>query len=264
MMQKNSKNKNDRHAALDALAETFEGLQIQCFDEIDSTNAEAKRMACGGFEDARALITARTQSMGRGRMGRSFYSPADTGAYFSVLCRVSGELIDAVTVTSAASVAVMRAIRTLTGLQAEIKWVNDLYLNGKKICGILVEGTGLENSRFMIIGIGVNISTENFPPELREIAGAVGAHTLDAQTLIAEIYRELAPYLDDPSNRSWLADYRTYSCVIGKRVRWMQNGVWREGAAAEIDADGALQVETDEGEKIRLYSGEITLRTAEI
>lgn len=263
-MQKNSKNKDDRHTALDALTEVYDGLQIQCFDEIDSTNAEAKRMACGGFEGVRALITARTQSMGRGRMGRSFYSPADTGAYFSVLCRVSGELTDAVTVTSAASVAVMRAIRTLTGLQAEIKWVNDLYLNGKKICGILVEGTGLESSRFMIIGIGVNISTEDFPSELREIAGSVGVYALDAQTLIAEIYRELAPYLDDPSNRSWIADYRTYSCVLGKRVRWIQNGAWREGIAKEIDAAGALRVETDDGEQFRLYSGEITLRTAEL
>ena len=229
------------------------------FDKIGSTNDYLKKLK-NPKEDV--FVIAKTQDGGRGTKGRSFICE-EGGVYVSLLKLNPCKAQDSFSIMMNSAVAVVKTLHAFD-IKAKIKWPNDIIVNGKKICGILFEGTGLENGRFMIIGIGVNISTENFPPELREIAGAVGAHTLDAQTLIAEIYRELAPYLDDPSNRSWLADYRTYSCVIGKRVRWMQNGVWREGTAAEIDADGALQVETDEGEKIRLYSGEITLRAAEI
>lgn len=249
-----------KNATFGALERENTGLRICSFGEIDSTNAQAKRMVADGFDGEYALLAARQQSAGRGRMGRSFFSPADTGAYFSLLCRVHTPLCEAVTVTSAASVAVMRAIRTLTGLQTQIKWVNDLYLNDKKICGILTETTGIGEARFLIVGIGINISTEQFPSELQGVAGSIGADHLSSEALITEVCRALLPYLKDPADRSWLSDYRAHSCVLGRRVQWICEGRGQVGTAEEIDEAGALLIRTDTGESVRLFSGEITIR----
>ncbi len=244
------------------LESRFSSLRVRVFDEIDSTNAEAKRMVADGFAGERALLVAYAQSAGRGRMGRSFYSPADTGAYFSVLCRVRTELCEAVTVTSAAAVAVMRAVRRLTGLQAEIKWVNDLYLHEKKICGILTESTGVGDERFQIVGIGINLHTDQFPPELQSIAGSIGCAELARDALICAVYEELEPYLNDPFDRSWLNDYRVYSCVLGRPVQWLCDGVQACGFAEAIDDSGALLVRDETGKTVRLFSGEISVRTS--
>ena len=126
-MSKNSKNapRVCKNALVCALGAQFEGVSVHVFDEIDSTNTEAKRMTLDGF-CGDALLVAHSQTAGRGRMGRSFYSPAQTGAYFSILHTLQAPLCDAVAITSAASVAVMRAIKALTGVQTQIKWVNDL------------------------------------------------------------------------------------------------------------------------------------------
>lgn len=232
---------------------------IYTFDEIDSTNNEAKRMAASGFAGT-ALIAADRQSAGRGRMGRSFYSPAQTGAYFSLLYTPSAPLVNAVSITCATSVAVMRAIRTLTGKQSEIKWVNDLYWNGKKVCGILAEAVSCEGRPRIVIGIGVNIRTAEFPKEIAETAGALETQTVSPTALIAAIYRELEPYLLNPEDRSWLSDYRSYSCVIGHMVRWYRGAEAYVGYAEEIDEDGALLIRCENGRIDRLYSGEISVR----
>ena len=229
------------------------------YEEIDSTNTEAKRMCANGFE-GRAIIAAEHQTAGRGRMGRSFYSPADTGAYFSILYTTQELLCDAVRITSAASVAVMRAIRTLTGKQTLIKWVNDLYLNEKKVAGILTEAVSHATSTHIIVGIGINLSTEDFPPELSQIAGALGSAELCATDVIAEVWRELKPFLNDPSNRSWLEDYRTYSTVLGREITWICEGREEYGIATSIDCDGALLVRRHDGSEARLSTGEISVR----
>lgn len=229
------------------------------FDEIDSTNNEAKRMAVDGFEGT-ALIAAAYQSAGRGRMGRSFYSPAQTGAYFSILYTPASPLFDAVRITSAAAVAVMRAIRTLTGKQTGIKWVNDLYLAEKKVCGILAEAVSVGARTHVILGIGVNLCTEDFPKELTGIAGALDEKTLSAATLIAEVWRELERYLSDSADLSWLADYRRYSTVLGKDITWIDSDGAHAGRAEQIDEDGALLVRDELGKSVRLATGEISLR----
>ena len=130
-----------------ALQNAFAGEDISVFAyrELDSTNTEAKRLALGGG-NAPAVIAAESQTAGRGRMGRSFYSPLQTGAYFSFLYQPSAGLDVAVSVTSAVSVAVAEAILALCGVQCEIKWVNDLYCNGKKVCGILCESVTVGES----------------------------------------------------------------------------------------------------------------------
>lgn len=247
-----------KNALICALGAQFEGVSVYVYDETDSTNTEAKRMVQNGFLGD-ALLVAHTQTAGRGRMGRSFYSPNGTGAYFSILHTLHTPLCDAVAVTSAASVAVMRAIRNLTGMQTQIKWVNDLYYNEKKICGILTEATSTGESTHVIAGIGINLDTVDFPEELAGIAGSLGAR-IDTAELIAQIYREIAFYLQDPTSREWLDDYRAHSCVIGRRVAWTEGETTCIGIAESIDEEGALLVRDEQNELFRLHTGEISLR----
>lgn len=241
------------------------GLEVSLcvFDEIDSTNSEAKRMAVEE-RSTPALIVAAAQSAGRGRMGRSFYSPAETGAYFSILFDAEQSMETTLSITGAASVAVMRAIRKLCGKQTAIKWVNDLYLNGKKVCGILTEAvSGLTDLPKVILGIGVNLSTEVFPPELSQKAGSLGESALSREALIAEVVRELWPYLQNPTDQSWLEDYRIHSCVIGKEIRWSVGESAYTGRAVGIDGRGALEVRLSDGSTEFLRTGEISIFTDE-
>lgn len=235
-------------------------FSIFVHSSLDSTNSEARRLAATSVP-LPAVIAADTQTAGRGRMGRGFFSPAGTGLYFSLLYESSASPADAVTVTGAAAVAVMHAIRSLTGMQVSIKWVNDLYLGGKKICGILAESIFAGNTppRF-ILGIGVNLSTEAFPEELSAIAGSLMASGVSRADLLAQILRELNPFLQDPTDRSWLADYRAHSLVIGKRVAWTREGQVEHGIALDIDANGGLSVRSDAGVTQTLRTGEISLR----
>ena len=244
---------------LNNLQKTQRVPSVFAFEEIDSTNEEAKRMARNGF-DGTALIVADRQSAGRGRMGRSFYSPAQTGAYFSILYTPTTPPDGIVSITSAAAVAVMRAIRDLTGLQTAVKWVNDLYLDGKKVCGILAESMICDGRVQVVLGIGINLSTADFPRELVGIAGTLGTTALSREELIARIYNELEGYLTDPTDRGWLADYRAYSCVLGRRVTWTEHGEAHEGDAVAIDDDGALLVAREDGQPHRLATGEISVR----
>ena len=245
-----------RHA-LGALAQSY---SISVFDSIDSTNAQARRLAAT-TAPLPAVIAAGSQSAGRGRMGRSFYSPDQTGLYFSLLYESSASPADAVTVTGAAAVAVMRAIRRLTGMQASIKWVNDLYLNSKKICGILAESIfSADAPPRYILGIGVNLSTTAFPDGLSDIAGSLMADNLSRAELLAAILHELHAFLQDPTDRSWLADYRLHSAVIGKRITWTHAGNAEQGVALDVDGEGGLLVRTDAGICQTLRTGEISLR----
>ncbi len=247
-----------KNALICALGTQFERVSVHVFDEIDSTNTEAKRMVLDGFSGD-ALLVAHSQTAGRGRMGRSFYSPAQTGAYFSILHTLNTPLCDAIAITSAASVAVMRAIRVLTGIQTEIKWVNDLYYNKKKICGILTEAVSAGERAHVIVGVGINLDTSDFPEELKGIAGSLNAQ-IDVSNLIAEIYRQIVLYLQDPNNREWLDDYRTHSLVLGRRVAWTEFEITRIGIAEAIDEDGALLIRDERNDLIRLHTGEVSLR----
>ncbi len=226
---------------------------------LDSTNNEARRMSADGFSGTAVLVAAE-QTAGRGRMGRRFYSPMDTGAYFSILYTPKVPLCDAVRVTSAASVAVMRAIRAISGRQAQIKWVNDLYLDGRKICGILTEAVTGENGTQIIIGIGINLSTKDFPEELAGIAGSVGVDAISPLAIVAAVWREIEPYLQNSEDASWLEDYRAHSCVLGRKITWRQGDEVLRGEAIAIDETGALLVRCEDGGEDRLHTGEISLR----
>lgn len=238
----------------------FRDAGVFWFDEIDSTNREAARLVASGFA-GNAILAAGAQSAGRGRLGRSFYSPAGTGIYFSLLYRPETPISDAVRVTSASAVAVSRAIRAVTGRETSVKWVNDLFYNGKKVCGILAESvtSPADGQPRVILGIGVNLFTEVFPAELTGVAGGLGAVGADAAELIAGTVSALEPWTSDPTDASWLPEYRALSAVTGKRVAWKRGEETGEGIAQEIRDDGALPILGDDGVVTLLSSGEISL-----
>lgn len=237
-------------------------LSVNVYREIDSTNAEAKRRLAEGTPTP-ALFIADCQTAGRGRRGRDFFSPAGTGLYMTLAVTPAVGLRQAVKLTGMAAVAVSEAIEALTGIRAGIKWVNDLYLGDKKICGILTEAvTDLESGgvQAVIIGIGINLSTEDFPDEIKETAASLFAENLKRNELAAEITRRLLACCGNLSDNGYLEEYRNRSVVIGKEIYYLKNGQRTDARAVGIDDDGGLIVEHADGSRATLSSGEITLR----
>lgn len=228
-------------------------------EECASTNTLARQMAINSPNES-ALIVAHRQTGGRGRMGRSFHSPAETGIYFSILFPQKGNLSDALGITCAASVAAMRAILDTTGIQTQIKWVNDLLRDEKKVCGILTEAVTLGDHTSLIVGIGVNLRPMEFPTELSHIAGSLNQADLPRADLIAKITANLLPFLQNTSDNSWLEDYRRHSCILGKEILRIENGIAKPCIAREIDHRGRLAVEYSDGSAEILQSGEISIR----
>lgn len=231
-------------------------------EECASTNTLARQMAVDN-PDRSALIVAHRQTEGRGRMGRSFHSPDGSGVYFSVLHPQKGALADALGITCAASVAVMRGILSATGIQTRIKWVNDLMQNGKKVCGILTGAVTMGEQTALIVGIGINLRPMEFPPELSQIAGSLNQDTLPRSELIAEITANLLPFLQNTADNSWLEDYRRHSCILGKELIRIENGISKVCTAEEIDQRGRLAVRYSDGTRQLLQSGEISIRMKE-
>ncbi len=239
------------------------GWTPMVFSDIDSTNAEARRQLAAGFR-GKAVLCADAQTAGRGRLGRQFYSPAGSGLYVSFLTELCGAPKDVLALTCAASVAVMRAIRSTTGLQVQIKWVNDLYFQEKKVGGILCESVSVPDApqrRFLIVGIGINLYSAVFPAELEQIAGDLGADEAEREEVLLAILRELAPFTEHPEDKSYWEEYRKHSCVLGKQIVYLQNGkAIGQGTAVDFDENGALLVSCD-GKLEVLSTGEISVRT---
>jgi BirA family biotin operon repressor/biotin-[acetyl-CoA-carboxylase] ligase len=238
-------------------AETPEGVRAEYFSVIDSTNSECRRRVQNG--DTRALLlVADEQTAGRGRQGKSFYSPADTGIYFSLLLPAKDSFAPE-TLTCAAAVAVCRAVEALTALEPKIKWVNDIYIDGKKVCGILTEALcAPSGERFIIIGIGINITTRDFPPGV-ENGGALGAD-IDRNALVIAAVNNLLELLD---GGEFMDFYRSRSLVTGERIRIITKDGEVSATAEGIEDDGALRVMLDSGETEILRSGEISIRKEE-
>lgn len=235
-------------------------LSVSVLPEVDSTNTEARRKIMAG-ERLPQLILAETQSAGRGRMGRSFYSPEGVGIYLSLCFEVGRDGRDPLLLTTAAAVAVWRAIHRVTGIECGIKWVNDLYVDGRKVCGILAESLFLGEKRYVILGVGVNLYTREFPEELREIAGGLGVKRSGLRnTLAAALGAELSALIDDPMPHGFIELYRKHSLVLGREITYTENGASHRGIAESVDERGRLTVRHADGSGHLLASGEITLR----
>lgn len=241
---------------------------IHCYPSLPSTNRLAKQMALEGALHGTVVI-ADEQTEGRGRNGRSFYSPQSTGIYMSMVLRPHLDAASAMLVTTAVAVAVCRAIDSIHGGPAWIKWVNDIYVDGRKVCGILTEGiSGFENGAIesVIVGIGINFSTPigSFPAELREKAGSLFPlgvpQKVSRNQLIALIIMEVLDSIKHIEKRLFLEEYRQRCMVLGRRVLVIQGNHQYEAVAQQIDENGALLVRAENGELHLLRSGEVTLR----
>ncbi len=247
----------------------YKNNRLYIYDTLDSTNNRAKQLALENASHGTTVI-AMQQTAGKGRLGRSFFSPRE-GIYLSIIIKPTFDLSKSVLVTAAASVAVAQAIESVCGRQAQIKWVNDVYLDEKKICGILTEGiTDFETGHIesLVIGIGVNTSVKDFPGELRDTVGAVDGEYSRA-ALAAEIISRTLKFAENIESREFIQEYRDRSMVIGKNVT-VYKGIYSispekelEGRSAKvlgIDDDGGLEVIYGDKKREILTSGEISVR----
>jgi len=238
----------------------------EVLQEVTSTNAVLRERAQAGAPEATVVLAA-AQTRGRGRMGRSFFSPKDTGLYMSLLLRPETDAEASVHITTLAAVAVADALEEVCGLAPKIKWVNDVYLNGKKICGILTEAAfGLELGRleYAVLGLGINVYEPQggFPEEIRAVAGSLGVpRSRDLRCrLAASILRRFLFYYRDMSPTGYLEGYRRRCFVPGHRITVLSGGAAREALALGIDEACRLLVRYDDGEEAALSSGEISIR----
>jgi BirA family biotin operon repressor/biotin-[acetyl-CoA-carboxylase] ligase len=245
-------------------------LDIHAHRTLDSTNSAARALAESGAKEL-TLVVAEEQSAGRGRQGRAFYSPGGTGVYFSVILRPAVTADRAALITTAAAVAVAGAIEEITGRRAGIKWVNDVFVDGKKVCGILTEAAlDMESGgvEYAVLGVGVNISPPEggFPPELDGAAGAIfgGEPVPDARERVvaATLLRFLAFY-KNLTDKTFLDEYRARSVVLGRDVIVNPEGKAERARAVEIDDELRLVVVTDGGARRALSSGEVRIRVTE-
>jgi len=243
-------------SGLQALMGT-QGVAVHCLALVDSTNNQAKRLMVAG-EAAPFLVVAEQQTAGRGRQGRTFYSPPQAGLYMTLALGIGQLAEDALGVTAFAAVAVAEAVYAVCGVKTSIKWVNDLFYQGKKVCGILTEATtDLETGTMesLLIGIGLNLRESDVPQELRDVVGHLGCAGAVKNRLAAEITARLLAY--QPLSTAHLAAYRAHSLTLGQRVVCQSGGVSIEGLAEDIDTNGALLVRDATGLLHTVRSGEV-------
>ena len=234
-------------------------IKINFFKEIDSTNNEAKRVIY--TECKPCVFVSEMQTNGRGRLGRSFYSPSNESIYLSLLLKPNTSL--GLKITSYVAVAVSDAIESLTGQNVGIKWVNDIYIDNKKVVGILCEGvSSLENQELeaVVIGIGLNCRVKNFPQEIKNIAGNILDNcTITRNELCAKVIDNILDILTRFDDSTVMDRYREKSIIIGQNIRYEKNGNTRYGKVKTINDSGALVVEENENLVI-IDSGEVTIR----
>lgn len=247
------------------------GLRLRYFGEIGSTNTALKELANRGEDAGLALIAGR-QSAGRGRMGRSFYSPEDTGVYLSLLLRPGLPAAEAVQITACAAVAVAETLEELSRRPTQIKWVNDVYMDGKKVCGILTEASlDCESGQlsYAVVGVGVNALAPagGFPEELRDIAGAVFAQREVPELrcrIAAGILSRLWRYCGGETLQDCFEAYRSRSLVLGRELELLSPGREPEAALAlDLERDYALRVRLADGTERSVRSGEVRVRPRE-
>lgn len=248
------------------LTKECEDLKLCVLPEVDSTNTQLKRKAENGAPEG-SVVIAGAQTRGKGRLGRKFYSPSDTGVYLSLLLRpgsLSAE--QALKVTTIAAVAGCEAIEAVSGRKAMIKWVNDIYVEGKKVCGILAEASmGSHNAEFsyIVLGIGFNVfpPEEGFPEEIRAVAGTIFPEKEEDVRirLAAEFLNSFFSYYTE-TEKDYAQEYRNRSFVIGREVYVLTPGERKKARVLDVDQDCHLVVCYDDGSEEHLSSGEISIR----
>lgn len=248
----------------------YRDLDLTVLPTAPSTNALVREKANQGRPEG-CVIVACEQTDGRGRYGRQFFSPGDTGVYLSLLLRPTAYSPQQATcLTAAAAAAMCQAIEAVTGQQPGIKWVNDIFLRGKKVCGILTEAAvGLETGAldYMVLGAGVNLypPVKGFPEEIQPIAGSVLERSCPEakNRLVGEFLNRFWDFYSHPECRTYLEDYRARSLAIGRNVTVLSAGKAVSAYAYGIDDDFRLLVRYDSGKTEALSYGEIRIQLDE-
>ncbi|MBQ6816682.1 MAG: biotin--[Clostridia bacterium] len=240
---------------------------ITCVDKTGSTNLDAKSAAQNGADEF-TVILANHQTNGRGRLGRTFFSPQGSGIYLSIVLRPKFSNENNLFITVAAAVAVCDAIKNITGIKTGIKWVNDVYLGNKKICGILTESALSSDSQtpqFSVLGIGLNLykPQSDFPADIKDIAGSLFENETNNEIkakLTAQIINNFKKYYDNLLNKEYLQKYRELSVILGKEIYFLKNDNKIFGTAQEIDDNAHLIVKEKSGVTHVLGAGEVSVR----
>ena len=238
-------------------------MRIYRFNSVSSTQDTARELAEKGVREG--VVVADTQTGGKGRLGRVWYSPSG-GLWFSIILRPKIEPMYCIRLVPIFGLAVANAIRTVTGLDALIKWPNDVVIDGKKICGILIESETLDDSlKYVIIGVGINVNIDpkELPPDVRADATSLSeklGKTVDKKKVLKELLAELKYAYKRFLKREtkWLDEYHEKSYVLGKMVRVTSNsGLIIHGIAMNIDEEGQLLLKSSDGTIKRLNYEEV-------
>ena len=240
-------------------------LSLIVYKTIDSTNTQAKLAAERG-EYKRAVFIASEQTAGRGRLGRSFVSSEDKGLYLTILLNEEMPASLATSLTTYMAVTASRAIRSLSGLEVKIKWVNDLYSGGKKLAGILTEGKAAQNGEslaYAVIGIGINVRRQEFPEEVRDIATTLEDEckmSFDTNELASLIINEFFANLHLVGAKEIADEYKSRSFVIGKHVTVIKPTVRYDALVTDITDKCELKLLLTDGTEEILSTGEVSIR----
>lgn len=238
--------------------------ELIVLDAVDSTNNYLKNLARQGAAHGTTVI-AGAQTSGRGRRGRSFSSPAGKGLYLSTLWRVNADPSQLMHLTCMAAEAARRAIEEACGIQCQIKWINDLVVQKKKLCGILTELVSTPQDLAIVCGIGINCTqqVEDFPPEVAPMAASLAQLGAPPSriALAAALMEQLALAYDALlTPQSWMASYRRHCLTLGQDVQLVQNDLVRFAHVDAMDDQGALLVTLADGTKETIFSGEASVR----
>ena len=243
------------------------GKPVVYFDETDSTNNVVKRLAEEGGVHG-TLAVADAQTGGKGRRGRPWNAPRGVGIWMSLLLRPDIAPADASMITLISALAVSDGIRETTGLDSVIKWPNDVVVNGKKLCGILTEmSSEIDHVNYVVPGIGINVNTESFPEEIRQVATSVYLETgkkANRSRIIGAGLRHYEKYYDIFMQKKDMTDrleiYSRRLANNGAPVRVLDPAGEYTGTALGINHRGELLVETETGEVRNVLSGEVSVR----
>ena len=249
------------------LNDEYKDINIKHFKTIDSTNLELKRMASLGFVEEGTVVIAEEQTKGRGRRGRSFYSPSSTGIYLSMLLRPALPIEESIKITTAAAVATSRAIESVADVDALIKWVNDIYVDNRKVCGSLTEATfSLEDNKldYIVLGIGVNLYSPegDFPDEIKETAGSVmsEAKWASKNKLIALIVSYFLDYYKELEKGTYVDEYRNRLIWRNEQINIISGQNTEKATLIDVDNNCHLMVRYEDGTEETISSGEISIR----
>ena len=231
---------------------------IKVKNTVTSTNSIMKERI--SKKDSRfSVLIASRQTAGRGRMGRTFYSPSQSGVYMSIALKIK-EDENPLLITTTAAVCVARVLERLSGKKAYIKWVNDIYIEEKKVCGILTEGVG----DHAVLGVGINIfpPKKGFPDDIKDRAGAVFEKKMPhiRENVIADFLIEFMKVYKNEEGSSLLEEYRTRSMILGKEIVILANDKKEKATALAIADDYSLVVRRENGEIVNISSGDVSIK----